>query len=381
MKVAYLSHICYSDVDISYIYHLRNVANVYLFLTLNNSTKAAAINLGVDHLAPGIYPASSFPELAKFSNLINLENTYIISRAGKSNLKKYHDTFELIRFFRNQHIDVLHFTYELRHYEWPLFLCRNKMIMSVHDPFPHSSVACNRFTNFYRKVSFKFSKNFILFNQSQKNEFINQYKLYHKRVYSSALSAYTYLQSYRPQNNLYGDYALYFGTIHSHKGLEYLLPAFLDFHRIHPHYKLIVAGKGNFYFDITNYLSEKSIVILNRFIPDEELSTLIYHSKFIVCPYKDATQSGVIMSAYAFAKPVIATDVGGLPEMVVHNKYGLIVPSCNEKVICDAMHICASQPDMIDKFSLNIQKDYVNGDKSWKYIAEKMITYYKDIIK
>ena len=37
---------------------------------------------------------------------------------------------------------------------------------------------------------------------------------------------------------------------------------------------------------------------------------------FMVCPYTDATQSGVIMSAFAFNKPVIATDVGGLPEMV-----------------------------------------------------------------
>lgn len=380
MKVAYLSHICYSDVDISFIKHLKKDADIYYFLTLNNSTKAAAVNLGQDYLEPGIYPASDFPELSRFNHYIDIEKTYIISRAGKSVLHKIIDTIKLIVFFIKHEIDVIHFTYELRFYEWPLFIFRNKLLMSVHDPFPHSSVACNRFTNFYRKVSFKLSRNFILFNQSQKEDFINEYKLDSQRVYDSILSAYTYLLLYNTNSNQYGEYILYFGTIHSHKGLEYLFPAFIDFQKLHPNYKLIVAGKGDFYFDINSYQDNDDIIILNRFIPDEQLAELIYHSKFIICPYKDATQSGVIMSAFAFAKPVIATNVGGLPEMVIHDKYGLIVPPCNYVLLSEAMHHLASNPTLLNKYSSNINNDYIRGYKSWSHIAQQMIKYYKAII-
>lgn len=47
---------------------------------------------------------------------------------------------------------------------------------------------------------------------------------------------------------------------------------------------------------------------------------MIRNCEFTVVPYIDATQSGVIMSAYAFNKPCVATNVGGLPEMVIDGK-------------------------------------------------------------
>ena len=110
-----------------------------------------------------------------------------------------------------------------------------------------------------------------------------------------------------------------------YKGLDYLLPAMQHVHQQCPDCKLIVAGGGTFHFDITPYHTLSYIDVRNRFIPDSELVALIQHAAFMVCPYTDATQSGVIMSAYAFEKPVIATNVGGLPEMVSHQHYGLII--------------------------------------------------------
>ena len=77
-----------------------------------------------------------------------------------------------------------------------------------------------------------------------------------------------------------------------------------------------MAGGGKFHFDVSEYEALDYIGIRNRFIPDDEMVALIKNCAFMVCPYTDATQSGVIMSAFAFNKPVIATDVGGLPEMV-----------------------------------------------------------------
>ena len=48
----------------------------------------------------------------------------------------------------------------------------------------------------------------------------------------------------------------------------------------------------------------------------EELSNLIYSSKFVVCPYREATQSGVLMTAFAMGKTVLATNIGAFPEYI-----------------------------------------------------------------
>jgi glycosyltransferase involved in cell wall biosynthesis len=56
-----------------------------------------------------------------------------------------------------------------------------------------------------------------------------------------------------------------------------------------------------------------------------------------VCPYRDASQSGVVMSAFAFNVPVVATDVGGLPEYVLPERTGLVVPVGDAQAIADAV--------------------------------------------
>ena len=85
------------------------------------------------------------------------------------------------------------------------------------------------------------------------------------------------------------------------------MPAFVKIHDTYPDVKLIVAGGGEFCFDDSLYKNLDYIEFRHRFIPDTELIDLIKHCKFMVCPYTDATQSGVIMSAFAFNVPVLAT--------------------------------------------------------------------------
>ena len=169
-----------------------------------------------------------------------------------------------------------------------------------------------------------------------------------------------------------GTYILFAGKISPYKGLDFLLPAMARVHACCPDCHLIVAGGGKYHFDIAKYQALDYIDIRNRFIPDEELVALIDHSAFLVCPYTDATQSGVIMSAYAFYKPVIATNVGGLPEMVEHHRYGLIVKEKDEQALADAIIQMWTHPTLVDGYSGQIAKDYCEGEKSWKTIAEEM---------
>ena len=380
MKIAYISPIYFSDVDLSYLQALNKHADVYYFIPLGPSTKGAAIN--IDRLLPtsDILPADSYSELEKLGNIINLDKTFIINNGVNTKLKAFTLTLKILRKLKELHIDVIHLTEMPNWNYFPLYLIKNKIVLSVHDPFVHSCVT-SKWYEFRRKLAFRLLKNFIIFNKNQRNEFIKYYRLEKKRVFNSILSTYTYLHMYKT-NIKKKNQVLFFGQITSHKGLEYLLPAMNIIHQYDKEAKLIVAGRGNFHFDISPSQDLDYINIHNRFIPDEELANLIQESSLVICPYIDATQSGVIMSAYAFETPVIATNVGGLPEMVEHLKTGLIIPARDTQAIVDGVLSLLQDKDLQSQMVRNIYNKYVRGEMSWNNIAMDINSYvYKRMVK
>jgi glycosyltransferase involved in cell wall biosynthesis len=67
--------------------------------------------------------------------------------------------------------------------------------------------------------------------------------------------------------------------------------------------------------------------VLDRYVPDEEVGDLVAAADCVVLPYRSATQSGVVLVAYAGGCPVISTAVGGLPEVIQDRKSGILVPA------------------------------------------------------
>ena len=71
---------------------------------------------------------------------------------------------------------------------------------------------------------------------------------------------------------------------------------------------------------------EECIVWKDHYIPNEEVPALFRSADLVVLPYREATQSGVVPVAYQFEVPVVATDVGGLAEVVRPGETGYLVP-------------------------------------------------------
>ena len=113
---------------------------------------------------------------------------------------------------------------------------------------------------------------------------------------------------------------LFFGRISQYKGVEYLCEAMKIVQKALPNATLTIAGGGKFYFDISEYENLPYIKIINRYVGMEELAMHLSKCAISVCPYTDATQSGVIMTCFSLCKPVIATNVGGLGEMVENHQ-------------------------------------------------------------
>jgi glycosyltransferase involved in cell wall biosynthesis len=84
-----------------------------------------------------------------------------------------------------------------------------------------------------------------------------------------------------------------------------------------------------------NHLQEQ-VILKTNFIPDSEVKYYLCSADCVVQPYKSATQSGVTPLAYFFEKPMIVTNVGGLPSLVPHEKAGLVCePDPNS--MCEAI--------------------------------------------
>ena len=122
---------------------------------------------------------------------------------------------------------------------------------------------------------------------------------------------------------------LFFGYVRRYKGLHILLdamPGILKTLRV----RLLVVGE--FYDDEKKYRQqieanqlESDVAVYSSYVPNEEVGRYFSAADVVVLPYVSATQSGIVQIAYQFDKPVIATDVGGLSEVVLNNRTGYIV--------------------------------------------------------
>jgi glycosyltransferase involved in cell wall biosynthesis len=171
---------------------------------------------------------------------------------------------------------------------------------------------------------------------------------------------------------------LFFGFIRDYKGLDELLRSFS---RLPENYHLVIAGEiyGNFekYQAIINdlNLSEK-VSLFIRYIDDTEVSAFFSAADVCVLPYKSATQSGIVQIAYNFNLPVIATDKGGLSEMVTDNKTGLIISSSEPALIANKIEEYFNQKYYL-KFSENILA--IRNEFSWQAFSDAILQLYSEI--
>ena len=130
---------------------------------------------------------------------------------------------------------------------------------------------------------------------------------------------------------------LFFGRIWPYKGLEYLVRAGALIAERVPGVRTVIAGKGE---DLARYerlMADPSrFEVHNSFVSNEERAALFGRASVVVLPYIEASMSGVVPLAYAHGKPVLATTVGGLPEIVEHGETGLLVPPGDEHALADA---------------------------------------------
>lgn len=252
---------------------------------------------------------------------------------------------------------------------------RKPLIYTVHDPSHHlgAPLPIRISEALFRKIP-----DAMVALSTQGREQMIADGLPAGRVFYAPIAVYSEFakanQSALPQENV----MLFFGRIEPYKGLDLLLRAMPAVFASFADWKLIVAGSG----DITAYkdqLNHPQIEVLNRYLSDEEIAVLMQRSRFLVLPYIEATQSGVVPIAYAFARPVIVTDVGSLRDMVIHGKTGLLIPPNAVNALQDAIQSLASDLSLCERMG---NAAYRLGQEEWGWgkITRSLLDIYSSVL-
>jgi alpha-maltose-1-phosphate synthase len=133
---------------------------------------------------------------------------------------------------------------------------------------------------------------------------------------------------------------LFFGRLSAYKGLPVFLAAAPVVARAVPDARFIIAGApaGDFHLpELATLEHGGRYEILAHYIPNELTCDLFQRASVVALPYISATQSAVLMTAYGFNTPVVASSVGGLPEMVTPAMTGELVPPNDHVALADAL--------------------------------------------
>ncbi len=208
---------------------------------------------------------------------------------------------------------------------------KTKILLICHNVLPHER---RFFDKFLTKLFFNNVDSFIVHSREDLENLKRLKKDINVKVGFLATFSFFNVKKYdvkkiKKDLKLKEKVILFFGFVRKYKGLEYLIRAMpLILREIN--LDLLIVGEfwddKKYYTDLIGSLGiGKNVKIIDRYVPDEEVGKYFSIVDIVVMPYVSATQSGIIQIAYRVNKPVITTNVGGLPDVVRDGKTGFIV--------------------------------------------------------
>ncbi|HHV77985.1 MAG TPA: glycosyltransferase family 4 protein [Syntrophothermus lipocalidus] len=269
--------------------------------------------------------------------------------------------------------DVLY--YPMIHLWTPIInklLPRLPKVVTVHDPILHRGER-NLLVQAVQRISMRQATRLILLSRTfvevLKKQGIPEAKI--DVIPHGEFSYYTRGRRAMPSGLNDERTLLFFGRISPYKGLQVLLEAFPIIQRQIPQTRLLIVGSGNIgpYQDQLSRF--KNVTVVNRWVSDNEVGDFFSQASIVVAPYVDGTQSGVIPIAYSFGIPVVATNVGGLPEQVVDGVTGFLVPPGDAEALARAcVHLLSDPGRRIEMGQAGYRKAMTEWN--WDLVAEKV---------
>ena len=259
------------------------------------------------------------------------------------------------------------------------------LVLTVHDPVQHPGLPFlnSVYQDVIQRAFIRIANKIIVHGRSLKKQVLFRYPQFNENnvhvlphgtfsIYRQWSTVKDYFSGKSNSNNT----ILFFGSNRPNKGLQYLIKAEQILRSKLQNYKIVLAGENVSDCGLTDGRNSSHFEIVDEFIPTEKVPHYFRDASIVVLPYISATQSGIIPLAYAFGKPVVATNVGAIPEIVEEGKTGLLVEPGDEVALADAICSMLSDSDRLKRMSYNAFR-YSEDVLSWDSIAKETLKIYE----
>jgi glycosyltransferase involved in cell wall biosynthesis len=292
--------------------------------------------------------------------------------------------FKLYKLFNEKEVEVIHFQLS-QHPAFVYLLCllvkkftHKNIVITSHNVISHED---NWFENIVYKNIYSIADKIIVHADSNKSEMVNNLNINCGKIEVIPHGNYGFFNEatdYVAPDNAFN--VLFFGFIRQYKGLFVLLEALKIAKADIPQIKLFIVGKAQEDFqkykekieslDLTGNVEENL-----EYIPFEKVKEYFLKANLVVLPYLKIYQSGILQLAYGFGRPVVVTNVGGLPEAVDEGNSGFIVSAGDSGSLAKRIVQVLKDRELqcrMGKYALILSKTKF----SWEQIALKTLELY-----
>lgn len=275
-------------------------------------------------------------------------------------------------------VDLIYVSYHGFPFFFPLLLIffnSDKIIWGVHNVSALKGASNERWINVYQNYIFNRIKNFQVFSKYQLS--IIKEKVPGKNHYYTPLPLEDYgISNVIPPANVIR--FLFFGYIKEYKRLDLLLHSFLELRNSGiNNIELIIAGNCDNWKYYESIIDNNSgITKIIGMIPNKNIPDLVSSCHYMVLPYKDGAQSGVVNLAYQYNKPVIVSDIESFKHFVIDEETGYIFTNESQESLTNTMKkiICEHDKKYI-KLKQNV-KQFVEVE----YAEHKVLALYSKFL-
>lgn len=177
---------------------------------------------------------------------------------------------------------------------------------------------------------------------------------------------------------------LFFGQIKEVKGLDILLKAMPALLQQMPNTYLVIAGRvwkddfAKYQHIIQQNQMEQHCRTYIRYIANEEVATFYAAADLIVLPYRKIYQSGVLLMAMSYGKPVLASDLMAMQQIITHNQTGFLFPDGDVVALSDMLAQLLCHKEHLHQVALS-GLEYIQKEHNWDKIGQQTIVCYKQM--
>jgi glycosyltransferase involved in cell wall biosynthesis len=385
MRVVLYTHPAYLESALGFIRALSTRVELHVLLEVSPATwRQAAFDVEPKAMSAGLAPAvpllrRHFPpcletywaQVASFHFVVHTGRRFYAPASLRVGA-------QALAYIRRLGPDVVHFDSAPLRLGllpgWPA--CR--IVLSEHDPEPHTGER-DWHVDLARWLTYRRVDRFVVHSLAARGAFARRYGVPEQQIglarlgFNSLMHAWAEAEVVPEPRTV-----LFFGRLSEYKGLTVLFAAAERVCQTVPGVRFVIAGRpvGGYQVPPGPPLARGGrLEVLEGYLSNPRLVALCQTATLVVCPYLDATQSAVALTALGLGTPVVASRVGALPEYVTDGATGLLVAPGDAEALAEALRRVLEDNELRRRLRQNIA-DRLSNDRTWEDSAQALLDVY-----